>query len=60
MHVGAGLQRILYLTRRVCVCVCLQGYYMQGDVFGKRGDFTTAPEISQVFGEVSDVVCGGI
>ena len=26
---------------------------MQGDVFGKSGDFTTSPEISQVFGEVS-------
>ena len=35
--------------------VCLtppQGYYMQGDVFGARGDFITSPEISQVFGEV--------
>ena len=26
---------------------------MQKDVFGARGDFTTSPEISQVFGEVS-------
>lgn len=31
-----------------------QGYYMQGDVFGARGDFITSPEISQVFGEVSN------
>ena len=25
---------------------------MQGDVFGKGGDFITAPEVCQVFGEV--------
>lgn len=25
---------------------------MRGDVFGREGDFTTSPEISQVFGEV--------
>ncbi len=28
------------------------GYYMSKDVFGRRGDFITAPEISQLFGEV--------
>jgi NADH dehydrogenase [ubiquinone] 1 alpha subcomplex assembly factor 7 len=28
------------------------GYYMKKDVFGANGDFTTAPEISQLFGEV--------
>ncbi|WP_321392953.1 class I SAM-dependent methyltransferase [Emcibacter sp.] len=28
------------------------GYYMKQDPFGSQGDFTTAPEISQMFGEV--------
>lgn len=28
---------------------------MQKDVFGARGDFTTSPEISQVFGEVGNI-----
>lgn len=29
-----------------------KGYYMKGDVFGQKGDFTTSPEISPLFGEV--------
>jgi NADH dehydrogenase [ubiquinone] 1 alpha subcomplex assembly factor 7 len=35
---------------------CLQhsefGYYIRTDPFGTKGDFTTAPEISQIFGEM--------
>lgn len=34
----------------------LSGYYMKGDVFGVQGDFITSPEISQMFGEVSELV----
>lgn len=33
------------------------GYYMTRDPFGAAGDFTTAPEISQVFGELLGVWC---
>lgn len=29
-----------------------QGYYTNAEVFGASGDFTTAPEISQMFGEL--------
>lgn len=31
------------------------GYYMTRDPFGVKGDFTTAPEISQMFGEMIGV-----
>ena len=34
-----------------------QGYYMSGDPFGARGDFVTAPEISQMFGELLGLWC---
>lgn len=30
----------------------VEAYYARGDVFGAKGDFTTAPEICQVFGEI--------
>ncbi|MBI3760023.1 MAG: SAM-dependent methyltransferase, partial [Deltaproteobacteria bacterium] len=33
------------------------GYYMTRDPFGVRGDFMTAPEISQLFGECLAVWC---
>lgn len=35
------------------------GYYMTRDPFGAAGDFTTAPEVSQMFGELVAVWCIG-
>ena len=33
------------------------GYYIKQDPFGSRGDFITAPEISQIFGELIGLWC---
>ncbi len=42
-----------YMT--LCLSHPVHGYYMTRDPFGRSGDFTTAPEISQVFGELIGV-----
>lgn len=36
----------------ICLSHPQHGYYMTRDPFGVAGDFTTAPEISQLFGEM--------
>ena len=36
----------------LCLSHPTHGYYMQQQPFGAAGDFTTAPEISQMFGEL--------
>jgi NADH dehydrogenase [ubiquinone] 1 alpha subcomplex assembly factor 7 len=42
------------LTRFMGLCLTdpVHGYYVTRDPFGPAGDFTTAPEISQMFGEL--------
>ncbi len=47
MHLKAasGMQEVLTNSQA--------GYYINQDVFGTQGDFITSPEISQLFGEVS-------
>lgn len=44
-----------YMT--VCLLDPVQGYYPTRDPLGSEGDFITAPEISQMFGEVLGLWC---
>ena len=44
-----------YMT--VCLLDPVQGYYPTRDPLGAEGDFITAPEISQMFGEVLGLWC---
>lgn len=41
---------------RLCLNHPAFGYYTSDNVFGKKGDFITAPEINQIFGEVNQIL----
>lgn len=62
------LKRLIGTTGPISVAdymaVCLgdreAGYYTTRDPFGRDGDFITAPEISQMFGELIGIWCVGV
>lgn len=41
----------------LCLGHPVHGYYIKQDPFGPEGDFTTAPEISQIFGDMVGLWC---
>ena len=46
------IQRHGYISVADYMNAVATDYYARGDVFGRGGDFVTAPEISQAFGEI--------
>jgi SAM-dependent MidA family methyltransferase len=44
----------------LCLGHPLHGFYMRGDPFGAAGHFVTAPEVSQMFGELIGLWCGTV
>jgi SAM-dependent MidA family methyltransferase len=56
---SAGAMPVMqYMT--LCLTHPSYGYYVSVDPFGPAGDFTTAPEISQMFGELIGLWAGSV
>jgi SAM-dependent MidA family methyltransferase len=56
--IGGPMPVMQYMT--MCLTHPTLGYYVTHDPFGAAGDFTTAPEISQMFGELIGLWCGSV
>jgi NADH dehydrogenase [ubiquinone] 1 alpha subcomplex assembly factor 7 len=50
------------VSRYMALALChpLHGYYITRDPFGAAGDFITAPEVSQMFGEMLGIWCAEV
>ena len=50
------------VSRYMALCLAhpVHGYYLTRDPLGAKGDFTTAPEISQMFGELLGLWSGAV
>ncbi len=55
---GGPLPVMHYMT--MCLTDPEHGYYLTNDPIGAAGDFTTAPEISQMFGELLGLWAGSV
>jgi NADH dehydrogenase [ubiquinone] 1 alpha subcomplex assembly factor 7 len=56
-EINARIARDGHITVADYMDLALSAYYARGDVFGRGGDFITAPEISQAFGELIGLWC---
>jgi SAM-dependent MidA family methyltransferase len=56
--IGGPLPVVQYMS--MCLTDPANGYYLTNDPIGAAGDFTTAPEISQMFGELLGLWAGSV